>query len=102
MPHFCSVWGPFKTRHRKREFSGISYSGGGGEFFDFRTGIPGDPGAKEKENSDHKLRGRKGETTSAISQDRIFIRISRTCSQQTTKERERRECDIVDSVGYFI
>jgi len=42
MPHFCCVWGPFKTRHRKREFSGISYSGGG-EFFDFRTGIPGGP-----------------------------------------------------------
>ena len=27
-------WGPLETRHGKREFSGISY-GGGGEFFDF-------------------------------------------------------------------
>jgi len=33
---------------------------------------------------DHKPQGRQGETTSAISQDRI----SRTCSPQKTKERE--------------
>ena len=36
----CLPWGPLETRHGNREFSGISY-GGGGEFFDFWTGIPG-------------------------------------------------------------
>jgi len=29
LSHFCSVWGPLETRHGKREFSGISYGGGG-------------------------------------------------------------------------
>jgi len=39
---------------------------------------------------DRKLRGRQGRTTSAISQDRMSIRISRTCSTaEDWRERER-------------
>jgi len=46
--------------------------------------VPRANSAKEKENSDQNMRSQTArkarETTSAISQDRISIRISRTCS----------------------
>jgi len=56
--------------------------------------VPWTNSAKERENSDHNIfdhkpRGRQGETTSAISQDKISIGYPEPALQQNTDERQK-------------